>query len=148
MKPKIILLMHFSPNLSLYSKKGNSDLIFLPNGKFTGFNDVRQFWFFALGEQLMINYSDQIDCEVWQPDINADRVYCKEYPNGLKYKLFPAENKRVLTIVGFKNRLFSSKIVDSVKVEYLKNSKIVIHLRATNEYLNNYVVKQLIKFHF
>ncbi len=138
MKIKIIIIVHYSPYLSV----GCTEKIKLTAGKLTAFNDTPQFWFFILGKQLMDIYSDEFNVEIWQPDINIKKVLKKEYNNGLVYYLFPAKLVNELTLTGIKKRLFSKELVNSIKSEYTKGNNLILHFRGTQEYMTRYIINK------
>jgi len=135
MKIKVILLMHFPPKLDLT----NSGFIELPNGEKTCFNNDKQNWFFALGNQMMNRYADKLDVEIWQPEPKTKEIILRKYNNGLIHRLFPACYINKLTITGTKKKLFSDKILSELKKESTSKN-IVLHFRATREYFTSKIV--------
>lgn len=138
MKLKVIAIPHLTPAMNI----GISDKISLENGKVTRFNDSNQFWFYALGSQLMNRYASELAFEIWQPDTNIQEIITKEYDNGLVYKLMPAAVNKEFTLSGTKNRLFSQLIVDSIETEINKTKNLVLFFRGTREYLLNKIVNR------
>lgn len=134
---KIILLMHFPPKLDFT----NSGLIKLPNGEKTCFNNDKQNWFFALGDQMMNKYGDKLNIEIWQPEPKIKDIILKKYNNGLIHKLFPALYINKYTITGIKKKLFSDSILIKLDKE-LDRTNVILHFRATREYFTNKIVRK------
>ncbi|MCD4698892.1 MAG: glycosyltransferase [Bacteroidales bacterium] len=135
MKVKVIILIHFPPHLDFTS----AVKFRLPNGEETCFNNDRQYWFYTLGNQMMNQFSDKLEIEIWQPEPKTKRILKKRFDNGLVYKLFPAEYVNEITITGRKKRLFSKRIIQKLKSESV-NRNLILHFRATNEYLTKKIV--------
>lgn len=91
MKFKIINIINHPPAYEEYSDKPRPATNWdTPDGNWVGI------WGYDWADQIsaeIIKISNKFDCEVWQPDLRADKIYSHTFENGLVHRMFPAINR-------------------------------------------------------
>lgn len=91
---------------------------------------------------LVLEVSDNIDYEVWQPDYRASIIYSHTFPNGLVHKQFPASRKQYLFVNHMRKEIFSDKMFEELDRLIMEKQKIVLHINALFTYMNYAIVKK------
>jgi glycosyltransferase involved in cell wall biosynthesis len=125
---KVIYLVTFSPKYEEFSNqprpKWNWDTT---TGSWVGtwFGD----WGDLIGKEL-VKHSDDIDYEVWQVDLRADKIYTAEFEDRLIKKKFPAQEKKYLRGLKRCDYIYSNQLIEYAR-DYNRNNVTFI-LPSTN----------------
>ncbi|MDD3534200.1 MAG: glycosyltransferase [Candidatus Cloacimonetes bacterium] len=113
---RVLLIMSFSPPYEEYSDKE------YPTPHVWDTPQSKQVVIFGFDWQdlmlkALVEVSPELVCEVWQPDLNADKEYWATLQKGLVHRNFPA--KRIKRIKRGKSvwEMYSSSILERVKKE-------------------------------
>ena len=114
----------------------------LPGENWVGFYGHE--WCDLIGNEI-IKQVPEISYEVWQPDLNADRIYSHTFHTGLTHSLFPATLKSKISGLKRTNQVYSQAIINTlleVTEKKLNKDNIIIEcgFGATKFY------KQILKF--
>jgi len=113
----------------------------LPDGNWLGLLGFE--WQDKIGDNVM-EITNDIIYEVWQPDLRADKVYEHTYKSGLGHKLFPAKKKKYIHGVRIYENWYSKEIIQELKKISLSKEKVILHINAGFRFLNLDILK---KFH-
>ena len=84
----------------------------------------------------MLKVADDIEYEVWQPDLRADKIYAHTFDDGLVHKLFPAVEKKFIHGLKSRKDVYSESLMQSLEEEIYKNKTLAIHINAGFRYIN------------
>ncbi len=140
MKLKVINIVNHAPAYESHRGRPRPQVNWdLPNGNWVGIWGYE--WHDLLGNNILAITND-IDYEVWQPDLRADRIYEHTFESGLKHKLFPAIDKNY--IHGF--RIYKDIYSETIMLELQKilrgNNPLVLHINAGYRYINVPILKK------
>lgn len=124
----IICIMSHTPPYDIYSNEPRPELNWnMPNGKWVGIWGYE--WPDLLGNELL-KISDEINYEVWQPDLRADRIYSHKFKNGLVHKLFPSRRKYYFDGLKIRKGIYSKAIISELYKEIEEKKNVILHLNA------------------
>ncbi len=114
----------------------------LPNGSWVGIWGYE--WHDIIGNKVL-KISEDIDYEVWQPDLRTDKIYEHTFESGLVHKIFPTVKKKFTH--GFHKRtdLYSESMLEELECEVDSAEAIIIHLNAGFRYINVPILKRFYK---
>ena len=92
-----------------------------------------------LGKEVL-QYTDEFEYEVWQPDYRADQVYSHRFEDGLVHRLFPAHQEKEIHGLKLRPRLHSPALVGYIQ-EYSQQHPVVINLNGDLNPLNVAIMK-------
>lgn len=84
----------------------------LPNGEWVGIWGEE--WGDLMGAEIM-KADPEIEFEVWQPDLRADKVYSHTFDGGLKHLHFPAQEKYFWYGLKRHNYISSNQLINLIK---------------------------------
>ena len=88
MKIKVINIVNHPPAYEGHRGRPRPEINWdLPNGSWVGIWGYE--WHNIIGNHVL-KVANDINYEVWQPDLRADKIYQHTFENGLVHKLFPA----------------------------------------------------------
>jgi len=109
----VINIMEESPAYSFYADQPRPQIGWdTPDGRWVGIWGYD--WPDQLGDEVLKRATD-LEYEVWQPDLRADRVYTHQFPNGLRHSLFPAVIKRDVVSLGRRRHLKSESLLAELR---------------------------------
>jgi glycosyltransferase involved in cell wall biosynthesis len=120
---KIIFIIPFSPKYAEYADKPRPKYNWdTKDGQWVGI------WGYDWGDlhlKSLVEYYDNYDCEVWQPDLRADKIYSAQLCENLIHRNFPA--KMIKSFYRFKLRkeLYSKSIIEELK-KYDDNNTVLM----------------------
>ena len=120
---KIIFIITFSPKYAEYADKPRPKYNWdTKDGQWVGI------WGYDWGDlhlKSLVEYYDNYDCEVWQPDLRADKIYSAQLCENLIHRNFPA--KMIKSFYRFKLRkeLYSKSIIEELK-KYDDNNTVLM----------------------
>jgi glycosyltransferase involved in cell wall biosynthesis len=127
-KPKIINVLYHTPPYDLY-KDNRPEVhwrIAPGEGGWVGIWGTD--WPDILGNEIL-KVTDQLDYEVWQPDLRALTEYRHRFPSGLVHTLFPARLVSFQHGSKVKKQPLSQAIVDAIHRE-AKLGPVILHLNS------------------
>lgn len=107
-------------------------------------------WSDVLGNEVLKN-TDEIDYEVWRPDLRADKIYSHRFESGVVHKSYPGIQIKKMHGMKIITRISSPKILESL--EQIEPGNIVLHLNSPGYGLNQEIIKKfpnipkVIEFH-
>lgn len=111
-KTRVVFIITFSPKYEEWGDKPKPiNNWTTPSGKWVGI------WAGDWGDILLkglVDHYPEYDCEVWQPDLRADRQYSVNVQNRLRHRNFPATMVRRAKRSRFVQEIFSAEIVQKV----------------------------------
>jgi len=143
MKIKVINIVNHPPAYEGHRGRPRPEINWdLPNGSWVGIWGYE--WHDIIGNKVL-EISDDIEYEVWQPDLRADKIYEHTFETGLVHKLFPTVEKKF--IHGFHKRtdLYSELILQKLEEELKSGKQIIIHLNAGFRYINVPILQRFYK---
>lgn len=114
----------------------------LPNGSWVGIWGYD--WHDLIGGKVL-EVSKDIEYEVWQPDLRADKVYVHTFDNGLTHKLFPAQMKNYTHGLHLRKDVVSKSLMQELDKEIKKNKQFVLHINAGFRSINIPILKKYSK---
>ena len=120
---KIIFIIPFSPKYAEYADKPRPKYNWdTKDGQWVGI------WGYDWGDlhlKSLVEYYDNYDCEIWQPDLRADKIYSAQLCENLIHRNFPA--KMIKSFYRFKLRkeLYSKSIIEELK-KYDDNNTVLM----------------------
>lgn len=94
---------------------------------------------------LVLNVSDDIKYEVWQPDYRASKIYEYTFDNGLTHRLFPATKKTDVHGLHRRQEIYSSQLVDAIAKLIGDDEQFVLHINGLMGYLNKQILNRFVK---
>lgn len=110
---KIIFVIPFSPKYAEYADKPKPKYNWdTKDGQWVGI------WGYDWGDlhlKSLVEYYNNYDCEVWQPDLRADKIYSVELCNKLVHRNFPAKTIKRFSRFKFREEIYSQSIIEELK---------------------------------
>ena len=132
MKPKIINILPHEPDYEFVGERPEVHWD-TSDGQWVGIyrNEIPD----KLGREVL-QYTDDFEYEVWQPDYRADQVYSHRFEDdGLVHRLFPAHDESQYH--GLKSRLvIHSPALIEYLAKYSKENEVIINLNGNISALN------------
>ncbi|MBN1252557.1 MAG: glycosyltransferase [Bacteroidales bacterium] len=105
----------------------------LPNGTWVGIWGYE--WHNIIGNKVL-EIADDIEYEVWQPDLRADKIYQHKFENGLLHRLFPAKMTFYTHGIHIREDIFSETLMTELDKEVKKSKELVLHINAGFRFIN------------
>jgi glycosyltransferase involved in cell wall biosynthesis len=142
MKIKVINILPHSPVYDCISTDWRPEICWdISNNSYVGFEG--RDWADLIGNEVL-KLENDIEYEVWQPDLRAAKIYSHQFENGLIHKLFPA--KEIKIFFGFKreNQISSPVMLDALQRETgrINGKNVILHLNSIGYYLNRQVLSK------
>ena len=110
---KIIFIITFSPKYAEYADKPRPKYNWdTKDGQWVGI------WGYDWGDlhlKSLVEYYDNYDCEVWQPDFRADKIYAAKLCKNLIHRNFPAKTIKRFSRFKLREEVYSQSIIDEFK---------------------------------
>jgi len=114
----------------------------LPNGSWVGIWGYE--WQDIAGNKVL-GVADDLEYEVWQPDLRADKIYGHTFKSGLVHKLFPTVKKKFIHGFHLREDLYSEILMYELEKEVNSGQPIIIHLNAGFRFINIPILKKFYK---
>jgi glycosyltransferase involved in cell wall biosynthesis len=122
-KLKVIYIINRHPPYEDYANKPRPKYNWdTANGSWVGIWDYE--WGDLIGKSL-ISCSDEIEFEVWQTDLRADRIYTAELDKRLIHKSFPATKKKRFRGLKTEDYVYSNEILEYAQDYNNENVKFI-----------------------
>lgn len=130
---KVILLISFSTQPAEYQNQEQPLFTWTnPKGEMIGIWDKE--WGDILLKALAENYPEY-ECEVWQPELRADKIYSAQLRERLIHRKFPAVKKKRWKRNYVMNEIFSQEIVEYVKKHDDGNTVFILPAKVFSRWL-------------
>lgn len=133
---KIIYLMTFSPKYAEYENKARPRFCWdLPKGKWVGI------WGYDFGDLMMkalVDHYPGYDCEVWQPDLRADRVYSAQLHERLAHRNFPARTRTFLRRFKLSLEIYSQELLLEAKKLDGAGTVFILPALSKSQWINKF----------
>ena len=130
---KIIFVIPFSPKYAEYADKPKPKYNWdTKDGQWVGI------WGYDWGDlhlKSLVEYYNNYDCEVWQPDLRADKIYSAELCNKLVHRNFPAKMIKRFSRFKFREEIYSQSIIDELKNYDDYNTVIMLHATVRTKWM-------------
>lgn len=132
--------MGFSPKYEEYGNKPKPEHNWTtPAGTWVGI------WGGDWGDLLLralAKYHPEYECEVWRPDLRADKVYSVQFEPGFVHRCYPAVMRRYFRRCRFVRKIFSPGILDQVGEHDRKDTVFLVSIKSHMTYINK-IIKTL-----
>jgi glycosyltransferase involved in cell wall biosynthesis len=116
---KVIFLITFSPKYDEYANKSRPEWNWdTDNGSWVGIWGSD--WGDLIGKALA-NYSEDVEYEVWQVDVRADKIYTAELDRRLVHKNFPSKEIKYFRGLKISVYTYSKEIIECTKHNNKRN---------------------------
>ncbi|MFN8258875.1 MAG: glycosyltransferase family 4 protein [Bacteroidales bacterium] len=140
MKLKVINIVNHPPAYDAHRDRPRPKINWdLPNGSWVGIWGYE--WHDIIGNKVL-EIADDIEYEVWQPDLRADKIYEHTFETGLKHRSFPAVKVKVLHGIRYREDVYSQLLMDELEKEYQSGIPLVLHINAGFRYINTPVLNK------
>ncbi len=140
MKIKVINIVNHPPAYDGHRDRERPKVNWdLKNGSWVGIWGYE--WHNIIGDRVL-GISDDIDYEVWQPDLRADKIYEHRFESGLLHKLFPAKNTFFTHGVHIREDIYSEILMQELDKEVENNKQLVLHINAGFRFINIPILKK------
>ena len=130
---KIIFVIPFSPKYAEYADKPKPKYNWdTKDGQWVGI------WGYDWGDlhlKSLVEYYNNYDCEVWQPDLRADKIYSAELCNKLVHRNFPAKMIKRFSRFKFREEIYSQSIIEKLKNYNDINTVIMLPATARTKWM-------------
>ena len=136
LKTKIINVLPHPPAYELHHNEPRYKIHWeTPDGRWVGIKGDD--WPNLIGNDVL-KLTNEFKYEVWQPDLNADKIYDYKFSNELKHVLFPANERKIS--YGFKLKRQISSDIMLKSLENLQSSNLILHLNSLAYYINQKII--------
>jgi glycosyltransferase involved in cell wall biosynthesis len=133
---KVILLITFSPKYAEYENKPRPRYCWqLPRGKWVGI------WGMDFGDLMLkalVDHYPDYDCEVWQPDLRADRVYAAKLQERLVHKNFPARIRKVCKRCKLSRETYSKEMLREAKRQSTSGTVFLLPVMSKTKWFRKF----------
>ena len=88
----------------------------------------------------ILKITDDIEYEIWRPDLRADKIYSHTFKSGVKHITFPAHTTKFF--MGLKKLTKISSPALFEHIEKMKNNKLILHLNTLGDFLNQEIIRR------
>ena len=141
-KTRIINILHHPPHYDDIKGSERPHINWdTPDGSWIGIweNDIPGMF----GKEIL-KVSDNIEYEVWRPDLRADKIYSHTFESGVKHKSFPAKMRKFFFGLKIINQIFSASMLENLKKTADNNT--ILHLNTLGDYLNREILRRFYDF--
>jgi len=139
-KPIIVNVLYHEPDYRFATDQARPKINWdTPDGQWVGIynNEIPN----KLGNYIL-QYTDEFEYEVWQPDYRADKEYSHRFDNGLVHRLFPASAIRRLHGTKIRKFIHSPQLVARLQ-EYGRKNDVVVNLNGDLGFTQLYLLESL-----
>jgi len=137
MKIKVINIVNHPPAYENYKNMPRPTINWDDGDSWVG---IWGFEWHDIQGNLVLEVSDDIKYEVWQPDFRASKIYSHTFSNRLTHKLFPANKKTYIHGLHRRQEIFSQELIDHIADLIDKKEPIVLHINGLMGYLNKQIL--------
>ncbi len=143
MKLKVINIVNHPPAYEAHRGRPRPKINWdLPDGSWIGIWGYE--WHDIIGNKVL-EISNDIEYEVWQPDLRADKIYEHTFESGLLHKSFPAVAKKFLHGIKHRDDIYSEFLMLELEKEYKSGRPLVLHINAGFRFINIPILKKYSK---
>jgi glycosyltransferase involved in cell wall biosynthesis len=130
--------MSHPPAYELYWNAPRSEIHWeTPSGQWVG---IGGYDFADQIGQEVLKVTDEVEYEVWQPDLRADKIYSHKFESGLIHKLFPSKIKKKMHGMRIVNQISSEDLTN--KVKQLLSGNVILHLHSLGDFISQEIIKK------
>jgi glycosyltransferase involved in cell wall biosynthesis len=134
---KIIFIIPFAPKYAEYADKPRPKYNWdTKDGQWVGI------WGYDWGDlhlKSLVEYYNNYDCEVWQPDLRADKIYSVELCNKLVHRNFPAKMIKRFSRFKLRKEMYSQSIIDELKKYDDYNTVIMLPATVRTKWMKHVI---------
>ncbi len=139
---KVLNIVNHAPAYENYKQMPRPEINWDDNESWVG---IWGFEWHDIQGNLVLEVSDNIQYEVWQPDYRASKVYEHTFENGLTHKLFPAANKKYIHGLHSRQEIYSPQLINAINKLISDGEHIVLHINGLMGYLNKQILNKFEK---
>lgn len=135
----VIFIIYFSPPYDVYKTLPEENSWITENG------NVVHIFGYDFGDLLLkalTDYYSNYNCEIWQPDLIADKIYTAQFNERLVHRNFPAKKIKIFNKFKFCKDVYSKYLLEYIK-KY--DNKENIFMISSSNYLNGRKIAKYIK---
>lgn len=134
---KVINIVNHAPAYENYEGMPRPEINWDDNESWVG---IWGFEWHDIQGGLVLDVSDDIVYEVWQPDYRASKMHKHTFENDLTHRLFPATNKKCIHGLHSRQEIFSIQLINTIDVLIGNGETIVLHINGLMGYLNKQIL--------
>lgn len=126
---KLIFIITFSPKYAEYENQPDPEYCWInQDGLRIGISGLD---FGDLICKTLVDYYSEYDCEVWQPDLRADKIYSAQFQDRFVHRNYPAIIRKIVKRCKFVDEIYSETIIKQIG-EY--DDKDTVFMLPAKEY--------------